>query len=170
MTKRLFLGISPDSDQVAPLAALQQQLAPTGRPARLANLHMTLFYLGQCDHDLCHAITMAISQLPLAQFSVSLTTLELWQKPKIICFAGIAQDCVLSQLVYDLETIAVSLGLDPAPHKYRPHITLIRKAKTLPCLTSINTLTLKPQQLHLYHSVSSPMGVQYHIIKSWPLR
>jgi len=170
MTKRLFLGISPDSDQIVPLATLQQQLAPIGRPARLANLHMTLFYLGQCNRDLCHAIIMAIDQLPLAQFTVSLTTLELWQKPKIICFAGIAQDSALCQLVYDLETIAVSLGLDPAPHQYRPHITLIRKAKILPCLASINALTLKPQQLHLYHSVSSPMGVRYQIINSWPLR
>jgi len=169
MTRRLFLAIAPDSEQVTPLASLQQQLSAIGRPVRLANLHMTMFFIGHCSHEISNAIITAIDNLSLPRFKVSLTTLELWQKPKIICLAGIADDPKLAHMIINLRQIAANVGLPPDPHLYRPHITLIRKAKTLPLLTPLQGLTLQPQQLHLYHSVSIPMEVQYHIIISWPL-
>jgi 2'-5' RNA ligase len=169
MQKRLFLGIAPAKDQVPPLAELQRQLSTIGRPAKLANLHMTLFFIGMSDNDTTEAIEAAIDNIKLPRFEVSLTTLRLWHKPKIICLAGVASDPCLRQIVTALRAIAAMVGLAPDPHDFTPHITLIRKAKILPELSGVTQITLQPQQLHLYHSVSGSDGVEYHIINSWPL-
>ena len=169
MQKRLFIGIAPAKDQMPHLAELQQQLKAIGRPVKLANLHLTLFFIGMSDDNTKAAITAALDNIRLPQFEVTLTTLRLWQKPKIICLAGTAEDPNLREIVTKLRKIAANVGLPPDPHDFTPHITLIRKAKILPELSGVNQLTLRPQQLHLYHSVSGPSGVEYHIINAWPL-
>jgi len=101
------------------------------------------------------------------------TRLDWWHKPKIICAVGVVQDNNLRQVVARIENICCDLGFNPSPYHYTPHITLLRKAKQFPVqLEGLNItlpMTIAPQAIVLYHSHSGLDGVQYDVLKSWPL-
>lgn len=172
MTKRLFLGISPDSSQVEQLTKLQQAM-PFGRPVKTANLHMTLFFVGTIDEMTAQRLVSASDNLRWPKFEVTLDDLRFWRRPKVICLAGKVKDIKLSHIINNIYQIVADLGLEIPKFGFTPHITLLRKAKSLPNRLSqasaANSITLRPSCINLYQSISVDNGVEYHIIKSWQL-
>ncbi|MXR70089.1 RNA 2',3'-cyclic phosphodiesterase [Shewanella sp. JBTF-M18] len=172
MMKRLFLAIAPDEAQLKQLTQLQASLNGEGRLVPRGNLHMTLAFLGQCSDTQQEALSNALARLAhqgrLPAFEVTLDTLVHWSRPKILCLKGVARDPQLLSLFDLCQQLAQQQGLHTSEHNFTPHITLMRKAKTLPELKA-PSLTLSGHALHLYHSQSSEQGVQYKVLSSWPL-
>ncbi|EPJ44051.1 MAG: hypothetical protein OFPI_40760 [Osedax symbiont Rs2] len=173
MQIRLFLGLKPDLAQIQALVALQQQLAGTGRPVPADNLHMTLFFLGTIEQNKADIFVRAIDSQIWPSFSVTLDQLSGWQKPKILCLAGSVSDEKLSSSVANIRAIAKTVALQDPFTTYTPHITLMRKAIALPDNSQqllTEPLVINPDSMHLFQSISRESGVEYQIIKSWPLR
>ena len=172
LKQRLFFAIAPSPKQIAQLTRLQS-LVSTLRVVNPDNIHLTLFYIGQCDEQGKAQICAAMSQQVWPAFEVTLTQLEWWHKPRIICATGVAKDQHLIHIVTTIEKLCIELGFEQSPHAFTPHITLLRKAKQLPLiLQAVNIvlpLTLNPQVINLYHSYSTLTGVRYEILRSWPL-
>ena len=172
MQIRLFLGLKPTPAQRHFLVALQQQLIGMGRPLPADNLHMTLFFLGTIEQEQADIFVSAIDSQIWPRFSLSLGQLSCWQKPKILCLQGTVSDERLNSCVADIRSIAKTVSLQDPFAIYTPHITLMRKAVALPensqqLLTE--PLTINPDAMHLFQSISHESGVKYQIIKSWPL-
>ncbi|WP_039033102.1 MULTISPECIES: RNA 2',3'-cyclic phosphodiesterase [Shewanella] len=174
--KRLFLGFSPAAAERASLLKLQlaceqayEPSAPSLKKVTEANLHLTLAFLGQVTAEQLEDLLAAIPGLPLKRFRVRLEHLCFWPEPKILCLAGIAEDPALMALAKAAQQLAAALGLHSSEYDYRPHITLMRRADNLPELEDVPTLDLTPSELQLYESLSTPTGVEYRILTSWPL-
>lgn len=210
---RLFFGVAPTAAQQQQLAALQGQFPATVRTVALANLHLTLRFLGQVSYaqalamcqqldDLllealavgtsvqftstepvagllqdvgsvqnagsAHGDTCALPPLQLRQFHVRLDTIEWWAGPAVLCLAGQVTDPALAALDHRLDTLALAQGLAPRQHPLRPHITLARPARH-PLPLPAPVIELIGRELLLYHSCSSPTGVQYLPLARWPL-
>ncbi|WP_412514347.1 RNA 2',3'-cyclic phosphodiesterase [Shewanella indica] len=174
--KRLFLGFSPAAAERASLLKLQlaceqayEPSAPSLKKVTEANLHLTLAFLGQVTAEQLEDLLAAIPGLPLKRFRVRLEHLSFWPGPKILCLAGIAEDPALMALAKAAQQLATNLELHSSEYDYRPHITLMRRANNLPELEDVPTLDLTPSELQLYESLSTPTGVEYRILTSWPL-
>lgn len=183
--RRLFLGCAASNWQ-AQLLTLQQQcrqampqhfasVAPSAVGVNwvsAANLHLTLRFLGQSSaataEALCKALDEYASQRALPAFVTELNQLELWPGPKVLCLAGAATDPQLQRLDLQLDTLALQLGFARRQHPLRPHITLARKAQQQPEVQAA-PLHFAGNELVLYHSDSTPAGVCYRPLASWPL-
>ncbi|QYJ85633.1 RNA 2',3'-cyclic phosphodiesterase [Shewanella mesophila] len=172
MIKRLFLGISPSSEQANILAHTQSLISTDGRAIPKDNFHVTLYFLGQVDEQQQTQLIKTLNQLnaqnKLKPFSVDLEAIEWWQKPKVICLAGIAKDPALIKLHQTCRQLSHELNLHQSERLFTPHITLFRKAREY-SPQQIAPLTITAHELHLYHSVSSESGISYPIIHSWQL-
>jgi 2'-5' RNA ligase len=190
MMKRLFLGIALTQAQQSQLSSLQENLLSDAKKVRPANFHMTLAFLGQLDihhqYKLQHMLDIRHRCLALSwpKFTVTLDTLTLWRKPQVLCLSGKNWDPHLQLIIDDCRAIMQQIGIDIAIRKntemqedcvqqalpivFIPHVSLFRKAKYLPECPPIS-LTLAPDKVHLYASVSGPSGVEYQILQSWPL-
>lgn len=181
----MFLGCAASNWQ-AQLSALQQQCRQAeslpftdaascaGRVnwVRAANLHLTLRFLGQSSaataQQLCQALDEYSNNHALPAFATELNQLEFWPGPKVLCLAGAVTDPGLPRLDQLLNTLALQLGFAARQHPLRPHITLARKAQQLPAV-SVAPLRFTGTELVLYHSDSTPAGVCYRPLASWPL-
>ncbi|BAJ03588.1 2'-5' RNA ligase family protein [Shewanella violacea] len=168
-----------------------------GRPVNRNNFHMTLAFLGQ-THDAClaqliKAIDLMAHTDGWTKFSITFDKLTLWRKPQVLCLSApsLTQVSLNPDLYYAVEhcqriihsiqsksapSSSIDNGVEQLtrPHlHFTPHITLLRKAKLLPKETlmqlGLTPITLTPNQMHLYQSVSGERGVEYHILQSWPL-
>lgn len=180
MQQRLFLGFAPTAAQMTRLSDVQQQLIchlnPEAKAVSVTNMHLTLCFLGQVDDEQRIALLDAIDCLAKPRFSVQLNQLDLWPNAQVCCLKGNDVEPPLAQLAKQTQAIAGRLQLHSSEHHFCPHISLFRKAKqwmldesALLQLKDMNTLTLTPECLHLYHSKSTSTGVEYHILHSWTL-
>lgn len=170
-TRKVFLAVAPSSAQVKQLIALQAN-GSGFRQVNPRNFHMTLFYIGPCANRDLDLLYHALDSHRLTKFELTLDQLAFWQQPRIICLTGMLSDPNLINLSKQIDSICRDIGCAKSKYPFNPHITILRKATRLPSLLRdhpIAPLILAPQALHLYHSHSSPQGVQYDILRSWQL-
>lgn len=169
-TQRLFLGFALETQQQE-VNALQQRCVaacPGARMVAAKNLHMTLVFLGQTPAATKPQLLQQVPQLPLRRFTVTLDQIVLWPKPQILCLTGNANETLLT-LANAAADLSTRLNLAPKEYHYRPHITLLRKAKRLPHGPFAVALSFAPTTLNLYHSSSTTTGVEYRVLHRWPL-
>ncbi|MCC4834158.1 RNA 2',3'-cyclic phosphodiesterase [Shewanella sp. 10N.7] len=184
--KRTFIGFSISINNQQRLIDIQQRLAShinsSATPVRNTNLHITAAFLGLTSAQDIEKIDTELSSMSLNRFSQRLEHISYWPKAKILCIEGIAS-IELRSIVEQLTQLTKQLNLHQSQHDYRPHISLFRHVKT-PSSTQalMNEITTKASnmiklapisfditELTLFESKSTPMGVEYLALKSWPL-
>ncbi len=170
MMKKLFLGISLNDRQHQQIVQLQGQLGSDLRLVPAANLHMTLAFFGLVSKKTQRRLEKRITALHKPPFSITLDQLSYWKKPRILCLSGASKDKGLLQMVNECQLLATDLHLHHSEHNFTAHITLARKAQQRPVLKApIKPLLIKPDAIHLFESKSAPQGVEYQILRSWPV-
>ncbi|MCW8995506.1 MAG: RNA 2',3'-cyclic phosphodiesterase [Psychromonas sp.] len=171
MTKKLFLGISLDKQQCREVAQLQEHFGTDVKLVAINNLHMTLAFFGQVSSKSQRQLEKRISGMHKPAFTITLDKLVHWQKPKILCITGKTCDSALLQITKACQLLAATLNLHKSAYLFTAHITVARKAHNLG-QTPVNfkPLTLKPQAIHLFESKNTDNGVEYLILRSWPLK
>ena len=176
---RLFLALDATS-QAKPLVAIQQQLVrdighpeSSNKPSPVSaeNLHLTLLFLGNQPMSLIPQLSQQASRvveaLAIKPFTIQLDRLGLFPKAKVAWIAPSQPPEPLLQLEAALRTALVAIGIGVEERPYRPHITLLRKAATNPGGT-VPPIALQATALHLYESRSTPDGLRYIQLASWP--
>jgi RNA 2',3'-cyclic 3'-phosphodiesterase len=169
--RRLFFGLDART-QRQPLVRLQQQLALAASPVVAENLHLTLLFLGAVPDAQLPQLCLLGHQVALQHggFELVLNTLGLFPQAKVAWIGTSQPPTELLALELALRTGVSALGLPLDERPYRPHITLYRKARTLPDARPSATISLQAREFHLYESCSTPGGVQYHQLASWELQ
>lgn len=90
---RLFFGVAPTAAQQQQLAALQGQFLATVRTVALANLHLTLRFLGQVSYAQALAMCQQLDELLLEALAVGASVKFAGTGP----VAGLAQNAGLAQ-------------------------------------------------------------------------
>ena len=184
---RLFFALDARA-QAEPLLAIQQQwlqaIASTTAPVRgtsqpasqpspvsAENLHLTLLFLGHQPTSQIPLLSQQASQvveaLALPPFAIRLDRLGLFPKARVAWMAPSQPPERLLQLEAQLRQAVIALGIPVEERPYRPHVTLLRKCQAA-TTAEVSPVELCANALHLYESRSTPDGVRYLQLASWP--
>lgn len=164
--KRLFFALWPDQTTRQQCQQVIQSLPGQGKPVLANNLHVTLVFLGNIDQARQAAITKAANTINIQPMRLIFNHLNFWKKPAVVCLVAEQVDPAVSNLVAQLSTSARQLGIPLDERPYKPHITLLRKAKS-PVMIDFNPIHWQTDSFCLVESCSTPVGVEYRVIKRW---
>lgn len=169
---RCFFGLEPDSKSKLAIAHWRDKSFPAfDYPVPAANFHLTLVFLGQLTPGQFECLSTRVDELELPSvFSLELTQLGYWPKPKALWLGTEKTPAAMEELVQALTTCAQTCKIPLQKRPYVPHLTLVRKCTENPPAALIEpAFKLNFEQLHLFESVSTANGVVYKARLSWPL-
>ncbi|MEQ8427976.1 MAG: RNA 2',3'-cyclic phosphodiesterase [Gammaproteobacteria bacterium] len=165
---RLFFALWPDDETRDQLYQVATQFQD--EPVRLvakSNLHMTLAFLGEVSEHVQKEVTRDAASIKAKQFTLTLTRVGWWEKPRI---AWLGPEQHPPQLLDLVEAIAVILkphGIKPDKRRYKPHVTFARKVKQNIIAKNRFSIDWHINRFALIVSESGPGGVTYRVLKSW---
>jgi 2'-5' RNA ligase len=130
---------------------------------------MTLVFLGQVADNQLACITDAANAIKASTFSLQLDFTGYWPRPKIIWAGPKVTPEPLSQLVFDLNQNLNVCGFEPERRKYKPHVTLYRKASKLDPALIESPISWHAQDFVLAVSGGRQSGARYQVVERWPL-
>lgn len=168
--KRLFFALWPASDvRAAIVAATTSAVAQgAGRSTRPDNLHITLVFLGTVENGQVRAITRAAQAVGGARFELTLTRLGYWYRSRIVWLAPARTPEALAGLAQALADAMRDLGLKLEKRRYRPHVTLARRAGPV-THGSIEPIAWAVHEFVLVESRTGAGGSRYNVIARFPL-
>ncbi len=167
--QRLFFALWPDDglrEALTPLLKLKREC--DGRGMQPGNLHITLNFLGSIDADTRDCMELAAADIALPPFELTLDHFGYWPRPKVMWLGCRETPEPLAQLAEELNRAGEACGLQPENRPYHPHLTLLRKAKRAP-QSPAPELLWQVNEFVLVESVSVPKGVEYRVVRRWPL-
>jgi RNA 2',3'-cyclic 3'-phosphodiesterase len=166
--KRLFFALWPDEATRQQCSAVVEKLTGEGlRPVAAKNLHVTLLFLGNVDAEQRAGITVAADALSVPPvMELTYDRLSYWKKPAIYCLTARRFDSEIAVLAERLAAIAVQYGVAVDERPFKPHITLVRKARA-PAEIEFQPILWRADAFCLVESCSDKDGVEYRVIKRW---
>lgn len=175
--KRLFLALYPGLDQRQQLhdvvvRQIPDLLVEQYKPVPIANLHMTLLFLGRANPDVQACIESVSAQVAMSPVTITLDRLSFWPRKRMLWVTP-DPDNLPKSLILLVESLGDVLSGCEVPleqQQYRPHVTLARKLTRSPGNCRIQPVCWTLDHFALMESVSTPAGVRYPVVKSWSLR
>ena len=171
-TMRVFFAIKPDDAALKQLSHLAKRLASTygGQKTKKANIHLTLAFLGEIAIDRLATLRSAAKGVKATTFYFSFDEIRYWKHNQII-YAGTSK-CTpeLLTLVNNLRNTLSTNSFAFDSRAYKPHITLVRKAKpgrTLPNLAK--PISWRVAEWFLIQSKQTDCGINYISLDRWTL-
>jgi len=166
-TKRLFFALWPDNRQRDRLRDVINSVAKTveGRPVDRRSWHVTLPYIGEFEESRIPELQELASQIDVEPFRLGFDRLEFWARPKVACLVAATVATELEQLVASLNWVLQEVGVTPEDRTFRPHITVVRNARTFTTERLTQRATTEWSSFELIESQSGPGGVSYIPLK-----
>ena len=169
---RLFYALTFDRPSRTKLHHLATTLAPTpamGRPVEGDQLHLTLLFLGEVDHEAAETLKTMLSLLPPLPTRYQCSALGSFPRPGgSIIWAGVEPFAPLQEAHRILVGATKDLGLAVDTRPLTAHITVVRKGRreTLP---AIKPFVLQSEAVVLMHSHQERGRLTYTPLASYPL-
>ncbi|WP_442594738.1 RNA 2',3'-cyclic phosphodiesterase [Parapusillimonas sp. JC17] len=169
---RIFFALWPSAEDAARLMewAHAAQAVCGGRMNRRENLHMTLAYLGETEHERVDELLAAADGWQTHAGTMVLDRFGHFPRPKVV-WAGPAADegerlAWLHALYDDLWRRLEPLGWRRPDRPFNPHITLLRKVASCDpsCLSPPDPMAWTPQHCVLVASRSTEEGLWYEVL------
>ena len=166
-TRRLFFALWPDAGQRERLRDIVSSEAKhlEGRAVDRANWHVTLVFLGSTPETLVPELLAQAAKVPVVPFRVRFDRLEYWARPRVACLVPSTVPTELTALHDALNALALELGCDVKTRRYRPHMTLMRKARPFAAARLAQPATFEFDEFELVESQSASGGVRYIPLK-----
>lgn len=168
-TKRLFFAIWPEYDVVQKIKdhALKHFMNCEGRILEQHNWHITLAYFGNANPETRLCLEQQAEKIQSQPFQLDLQRLGFWKRPKVAWLAPLNIPDALKQLVFDLQQNLIDCGYEPDKRDYKPHLTLVKKAKQPPVTHEIEPILWQVDTFCLVESKTYATGAEYRVIKRW---
>ena len=170
--KRLFFALWPDEETGdAILRATRSVVADSdGRPVLPQNLHITLAFLHSVEVETIDCIEQAAARAAGSAFDLVLERVGYWHRSHILWLApapdAAAAPGVLADALWrELE----SCGFSAEQRRYRPHVTLARKAKHSVFATTVPKVHWRADSFCLVESITGQRQSEYVILRTFPL-
>ena len=123
---RLFTGLEVPADIAIDLNIMQGGITGA-RWIDRESFHITLRFIGDIDHAMGRDVAEALDHLDFRPFAITLKGIDVFggNKPHAI-IVHVEENAELRRLQLAQERLCQSLGLEPEPRKFIPHITLAR--------------------------------------------
>ncbi len=169
---RLFYALTFDRPSRTKLHHLATTLAPTpamGRPVEGDQVHLTLLFLGEVDHEAAETLKTMLSLLPPLPTRYQCSALGSFPRPGgSILWAAVEPDAPLKKANRILVESTRALGLSVEKRALSAHITLVRKGR-IETLPAINPFVLNAEAVVLMHSHQERGTLTYTPLASAPL-
>ena len=168
---RLFFALWPDAVLRARLqhAADSIVLAHTARRVPIANLHLTLHFIGNVYRDDMACMRRQARLVDAAAFQLSIDRQGYFSKPRVAWLGCSDIPAALADLHGQLGARLQSCGYQPEARPYHPHVTVARKVKSIDADPGFAPMSWRVQNFALVEVQPSADGVQYRVVESWPL-
>jgi 2'-5' RNA ligase len=166
-TKRLFFALWPDHRQRERLRDVVGSVAKTveGRVVDRRNWHVTLAFIGPFPENRVPYLLERAEAITVEPFRLNFDRLEYWPRPRVASLSAATVPDELQALVDSLNEVIADLGLKPEDRNYRPHITVVRNARSFVTERLTQRVQTKWSSFELMESVSGPGGVSYIPLK-----
>ena len=171
-TRRLFLALWPTPEVVD---QIWQYVLPHfkvchGRFLKPRNWHITLAYFGASDAATRQCLERQVQTIQARPFELQLSQCGYWKKPAVAWLAPENVPPALAQLAGDVQLAIQPCGYRPEDRPYRPHITLVRKAKHFPDTENIAPIHWVVERFCLVESKTLPDGAEYIVLEEYPFQ
>ena len=171
-TKRLFFALWPghrSREAIYKVArALKKQTA--GQLVNFENLHLTLAFVGSVTEQQQQCMEQVAGRVSIPRFSINLSELGFWPKPKVAWLGCKTAPAGLLQLANVLNANLQNCGYEGDKRPFQAHVTLLRKAKNHPQDTETQEIHWSVDRFALVESITRAEGVEYQILAEWPLK
>jgi len=166
-TQRLFFALWPDHRQRDRLRDVITPIAKTveGRMVDRGNWHVTLVFIGTFPANRAAYLLEKADETHVEPFRLNFDRLEFWPRPRVASLVASTVPPELQALVDHLNGIVSDLGIQPEKRNFRPHITVVRNARTFQTERLAQRATTEWSDFELVESISGPQGVSYHPLK-----
>lgn len=169
-TSRLFFAILPDEATRTQIGTVRRHLPHRqGRQVTLANLHLTLAFIGPVDPAHVPCLDSHPEGLAVAPFEVALDTIGGFPRAQVIWIAPSVMPDALGHLANALNAILKTCGCVPESRPFRPHMTLMRKAEPVAETLAIRPIAWRVEAFYLMASRDTSAGVAYRVHKRFAL-
>ena len=168
-TRRMFLALWPDDQQVDQLFNLQSLYAGMGREVLPENFHITLLFLGEISQETINCLSQAIQHVSVQPFSIQLDQLGYFSKTKIFWVGPATIPTELEVLFKGLRNCAQRCGISKLSKRYTPHVTLLRKCDIPVTDPEFAPIDWRVDEFHLVESCMDRNGARYYAVESFPL-
>jgi 2'-5' RNA ligase len=165
--RRLFFALWPDDrqrdglrDHISPLAKLID-----GRAVDRGNWHVTTAFIGEFPEARLPELQARAAQIPVEPFRLHFDRVEFWPRPKVASLVAAIVPPVLQSLVDAQNSLLSDLGITVEDRAYRPHITVVRRARPFETQRLAQPAEIEWTGFELVESISQPCGATYRPLK-----
>ena len=166
-TKRLFFALWPDDRQrdslrnaISPVAKLVE-----GSAVYRGNWHVTLAFIGEFDERLIPELQEAARAILFEPFRMRFDRCEFWPRPRVAVLAAQTVPPPLEYLVESLKLVLKELGVEVDERRYRPHITVVQRARPFETQRLAQAAVVEWKGFELIESVLTQGQRSYHPLK-----
>lgn len=175
---RLFVGLKVGAGPAAKLANLPI-IGGNFRPVPLANMHVTIRFLGERDSSALDAIATALEAVSLPAFTLHAGKAGYFlRKQQAVLWTGLEPSAELADLARQVDgALLARAGILPDRKKWTPHISLgrMRQADRRDLDRFVNEagpwtgVEWPAVSFHLFKSDLGPLGAVYTSLREYPL-
>ncbi len=177
---RLFVAIDlPDTvrESLANLAHGVER----ARWVDMAQLHLTLRFIGQVDSGTAQDVTAALSMVDATAFEMCLKGVGYFppRKKARVLWVGVEAGPPLAALQRQIADVLAEAGVEEEKRRFHPHVTIARFREPAPHFVTgpfiaahslYRSDTFTAEEFHLYSSTLARSGAIHQREASYPLR
>jgi len=169
--RRLFLALWPDENVRRQLFAVLSRgghlMSIDGSPVNHENLHMTLLFLGDVHAGEAINLITSLDNVVFAPFDMAIDRWGYFHKPGILWLGATENPDELNQLYKQIKRIVARYLNGVSNNQFKPHISLLRNAKSLPQVNDFEAIDWHVNSFVLVESKLRPDGVEYTVLQEW---
>lgn len=165
--KRIFFALWPDDrqrdrlrDHISPLAKLVE-----GQVVYRGNWHVTTAFIGDFPESGIPGLLQSAASIPFEPFRLRFDRVEFWPRPKVASLVAPTVPPELTRLVDAQHALLTDLGVTVEDRTYRPHITVVRRARPFETQRLAQPAVVEWSGVELVESLSQPGGASYRPVK-----
>ena len=169
-TQRLFFALWPDDEVRAKVTKWRRSLHQRrAKPVAEDNLHITLVFIGAVDSRMRACLEAQAAEVEGEAFELRLSRPGHFARSKVIWLGPDPTPQAARSLVVALNARLQVCGFRPERRAFSAHMTLFRKAVPAGFSSTIEPIQWKVDSFFLVESDTRPEGVQYSVVREFPL-
>jgi len=167
-TQRLFFALWPP---LSVRLGLQQQVRElalsAGRTTDPRDLHLTLAFLGSLTAPQQTCAEQVAGSVTAHPFTLQLDRIDCWDRPGILWCGPSQWPAALDHLVEQLWQGVAACGVTREGRRYRPHVTLARRASGVAAALLRSPLEWPVDEFVLAAASSVALPPRYRVVGRW---
>lgn len=167
----MFFALWPDDDLREALnqAAGKLPLLPPARRVPDYNLHLTLHFIGNVYLEQLGCLQRQARKVKAPGFDLCIDTQGCFARARVGWLGCSEVPDRLRQLHQELGRCLRSCEFQPETRRYNPHVTVLRKTRSMPGQASFQPMPWRVKNFVLIESKAVDNGVKYRVIETYPL-